>query len=70
MADSGMIGYIPLENMGRNVMSDESQDVFAMGVVMDTVFVKEQRGENLFYYVSFRGKSNGLMFSLQLCDQV
>lgn len=57
-ADCGSTGYIPLENMGQDVLSDGSQDGFAMGMVLDSIFLEERVGKNIFY-VSIHGNPLG-----------
>lgn len=60
-ADSGDVGFTPLENMGQQVLSDCSQDAFAMGVVMDAVFLKNEGEVYNIFFVS--------LFSIPMCDE-
>lgn len=55
-ANCGTDGYIPLENMGQEVISDGSQDGFALGIVLDAIFLETWRFEDDDFYVSFHGK--------------
>lgn len=71
-ADTGTLGFIPVENMGQPVISDFGQDWMSMGVILDVCLHKREHDDYMFKVFSFsepgflnqRGQSEAISRSL------